>query len=690
MAQENEVRKSFDINLLSKQEKKDLLFVKDRILKLQEVRQDHYGVNLDTLWADADRDYTPHRLKTKSKKVVATDEDKGWRGALVTLGSNDWQSDISRSNVFIKVQVALSILIDQNPKGVFTPILKKFRATNELIKQLYQRSWEYARSKGQLVLFVFNLAKYGWAVARTYPLRIVRKVRILKEIDPDNPSENVYEDKEVVEYNDVFRENLDPRNAWIDDMAKPNNHLSLRDWAWRKVYDFQTAEDEFGKYPFWKYVQPGGVTTDVIGGKKTAGKEYKDDRLLEIYFYENRQKDLFVVLANNVPIIMEPLPISDSKGIKKLSCWQTYWNLRHSESPYGVGIYESIKYDQATLDRFRNMTIDQLALSIYKMWFYQGTQALTETGDIKIAPGVGRQVLDPKNIAWLEVPGPGREAWEGLDRLQKDVDEDSAIGDPLLGVVTGKTAFELAQAKEAALKRLKNPLNNILEALTIDGYLTISLMQLIYSVPETYKIADEQLINDYLKEIESDSDLYERDEEGSFTAKVYPEFPLNLEKDEKGNLVETQDTRFFRIKPSGLEWEGIINIKPESILSPSQQIDKAMDMEMYNILIPLLANPPQLYSKIAKSIIKRYDKDPRDILPDEWLSDQSSQEEQPLIVPQEQVINQATATPVGSMQGVTSTQEAPRADRFVSNPQLAERPQGFVQKFLSRFINQNR
>jgi hypothetical protein len=247
------------------------------------------------------------------------------------------------------------------------------------------------------------------------------------------------------------------------------------------------------------------------------------------------------------------------------------------------------------------MTIDQLTLSIYKMFFYQGTQSLTETGDIKITPGAGKQVLDPKNINWLQIPGPGAEAWQGLEIFKKDLDEASGITDPLLGNITGKTAFEIAQAKEAALKRLKNPLENITDALDTEAYITVALAQLLYSIPEVYEIADQTLIEDYLKEVDSDPQLYERDvrtneETGEttdvFRAKVFPEFPLNLDKDEQGNLIETNETRFFRVKPGSLSWEGVINIKSQSVLTPSKQIDKALNLEMFNMLIPLIAPRP--------------------------------------------------------------------------------------------------
>ena len=627
--------KNFDLSKLSTKEREDFEFVQKRILALQEFRkQTIYGANIEEIWADADRDYAPHRLAAKGKKIIVTDEDKGWRGNnILTIGSSDWQSDIANANPFIKIQTALALLVDQNPTGVFTPAGKKYQATTELHRQLYQHSWEIAKSIQQLKLFVFNLGKYGWAIARTSP-------------------------KDSDEFRGIFRENLDPWNAWIDDMARPNNQFSVNDWAWRKVYEIDAFKDEFpkDKYPNVKFVKPGGVTTEKILGVKTLDKKFKQKKLVEVYFYENKLKDLFEVIAGDVPIINEKLPIrkktfinGKNVEVKRLSMWQAYWNLRHAECPYGIGIYEAIRYDNASLNRFKNMTLDQLALSIYKMFFYQGTQALTESGDIRITPGAGKQVLDPKNINWLDVPGPGVESWKGLELLQKNIDDDSGITETLMGSITGKTAFEIAQAKEGALKRLKLPLDNISEALETEAYLTINLIQLLYTIPETYAISDPVLIDNYLNEIKSDPDLYERDEQGNFTAKIYPEFPLNLENDEKGNLVQTNSTDFFRVKPKYVDWEGVINIKGQSILTPSKQVDKALELEMWNMLIPLMAQPPEIYLKAAKSIVKLYDKDPRDVLPDAWLQSdkpQQPQEEQPLVVPQEQAMGSISGSPM--------------------------------------------
>ena len=696
-------------NLLDTQQLKDFNFVKQRIEQLKKTRQNVYGTNLEELWKDADKDYIPHKLSTKGRRVIVTDELKGLRGQVTELNKSDsWRSDISQPNPYVKLNIALAILIDRNPTGIFTAGSARFENTTNLFKQLYQRSWEIAKSKQQLKLFTYNLAKYGWACARTYPLLLKRKTKKLTEYNQEEPSKSQWEDVDSIEYNDVFRENLDPFNVWIDDMAKPNNPFTLRDWSWRKVYSWDIAEEEFGGYENWKYVNTGGNTQERVGIGAT-NKKYQEQNLVEVYFYENRLKDLFMVLVNGVPVVIEPLPISDNAGNKKLSCWQTYWTLRHAESPYGIGIYEAIRYDQVSLDTIRNMTIDQLKLAIYKMFFHSGTGVLTETGNIKIEPGIGKQMTDPKSMNWLEVPGPGAESWKGIEMFKNDLNESSGITEPLMGTIVGKTAFELAQAKEAALKRLKGPLDNISEALEDEGYISVSLFQLLYSIPEVYEIAEPTKIEAYINEIKSDPDLYEdvNDEETgerkAIKAKVYREFPLNLEADEKGNLQETEKTQFFRAKPGLLKWEGVIKIKGQSVLTPSKQLDKALDLEMTNITIPLMGQVNQekqmaqmtqqpfnlddsTYGKTLKQILKMYEKDPQEWLPNSWL-EQPQPEEQPLIVSQDNMLSLGNINPAEALLSpmLGAEQGQLEAEKLVpGGVRLNEKPQGIGGKIIGK------
>ena len=100
-------------------------------------------------------------------------------------------------------------------------------------------------------------------------------------------------------------------------------------------------------------------------------------------------------------------------------------------------------------------------------------------------------------------------------------------------------------------------------------------------------------------------------------------------------------------------------------------------------IIPLLANPPQLYARVAKNIIERYEKDPVDILPQVWLDELESiegakqgvlpepaQEQQPEMQPQQQ----PTLAP----------QPMKGAERLTPRPDIPERPSSFGQRLISK------
>ncbi len=595
-------------------------FVRKRIDDLKESRKDVFGIDIEKKWTEADRDYIPHELSGKKGTQAILQEELGWAGRMGEIKSDkDWQSGQSEPNVFIKVQIALSILVDRNPEAIFYPSSEKFEQTSYVMKHLYKRNWALANSKEQLKLFMFNIFKYGWAVARTYPKISIVGAKHLKDVDENGKKS--WEERDVVEYNDVYRENLDPWNTWVDDMARPGAPESTRDWAFLKIYDYETAKNEFGDYPNFKYVKPRQIDKDQNEQKSSSKsrKSYKEKDLVEVYFYENRVRDLFVVMANNIPIVVEPLPIEDINGNKKLSLWQAPCFLRHAESVYGIGLPEAMKQNQTLYDQLSNMTMDQLKLSIYKTFFYSGTDQLDGSGEIEIKPGVGNQVSDPKNITWLDIKGPGEEAWKGLDLVNNRIDKSSMINPPLSGEITGKTAFEIAQAKENALRNLKIPLAHVCDALKVDAYITVAIMRQIYSIPEVTRVTDPDIIQKYLQETSLDPELYEANEDGTINVKTYPEVRLGLEQDNKGLLMESEDAKFFRLKPSGLNWDGIIEVRPQSILAPSVELEKAQTLELMNILVPLLAQPPEIALKPCKQALKKYDADPNDWLPDEWL-----------------------------------------------------------------------
>ena len=151
-------------------------FFEERLSTLKESRKTS---GIENIWKAADKAYVPvfNNLNNKKKTLVSDDED-GWRSSKVDLtGDSNWQETSVPPNPYIKIQTALSILVDRNPGAVLTGLTKKYNERAEFIKSLYERSWEVAKSKSALLKpMVLNMAQYGIGVGRTYPLKIVLDV----------------------------------------------------------------------------------------------------------------------------------------------------------------------------------------------------------------------------------------------------------------------------------------------------------------------------------------------------------------------------------------------------------------------------------------------------------------------------------------------------------------------------------
>ena len=644
MALERKVEESEDKDLgtpnYTKDEQKNIEFLDDRFQELEQARQSvgPRNINIETIWTEADLAYEPHSFKldgSKGRRVFAQ-ADVGARSKMITLGQDGqgWRTNVSQPNAYIQIQTALSILVDQNPEAVFLPNSSRFEATTMIQKSLYQSSWEMAKSKSVLRNFIFNQAKYGFAVGRTYPRRDVRTVKDLVEFDPSKPEEAVYEERIKEDFNGVYRENLNPKNVWIDDMAVPNDPLSARDWRWRQRYSKQRFDKEFGEYKYAKFVPSTAPKVDESQPSHTK-KRYQEKGSIIIDFYENKELDLYSVKANGIWTIPGvPLPTLH----KQLSGWWAPWTLRDDQSIYGIGIYEAIRNDQQLIDRIRNMRIDQIVLMIYGFWLYSGVNQFDDDGKIIVQPGVGKQVPNVDNIKEMKFSGPGKESADELKQLQEDMQNASGVNRPLQGQESGKTAFEVSILRNAALRRLAIPVAHIVDALEIDARLTVELNEQIFSVTEVTQIVEPSQIERFKQEVQNDPDLFQEevDEETGetkFMAKVPREIPMNLDFDDKGRLIESENQRFFRVRPSALKWEGMIRIKPQSIVTKSQELEKQMTLELFGILNPIITAGVQIPDqallqtyidatiKPIKQILLAFEEDPDKWLPDRWLEE---------------------------------------------------------------------
>ncbi len=674
---------------LSEDEKTIEAFVSRRVDQMQEYRKQ---LKIEEKWKEADLEYVPSEIDFSDKrKHFETDEDQGQRTRLVPIADadEDWRSNNSDPMLASKIQTALSIIIDQNPEAELTAYGKKFRERTNLAYAMWKRNWGISGAKEVYKLFIFDLAKYGWAAGRVHPLlRKYDKDIYVEKGDGDTP--NKYDKVTNIWYNDVARERLSPFRTWIDEQTKPYDDYSTNDWYFEKDYSYDSAKAEFGDYAnFDDLITPHGDLLKTYEEEDPDDNEKKERKdLITIGFYENRLKDLFVIRIPKKKAILHFCPLPNDDGM--LSLFHSPWVLRSADSPYGLSMWEMIRQKKGLFDKMQNMSMDQLVLSIYKMFFYTGTSSLLGDGKVKIKPGVGHQIVNGK-IDWMEVPGPGKEAFEGMDYLKRGIDDDSGVVPILEGDAgAGKTLGQSLHAKEAALKKMNIPVEHIAHAMEQDAYIALSWMSQIYSVPEVMEFAELADVVKYEQEagVKRDKLFGQVDPDsgepmGPFKATYMPELGLDL-KQSDGRLVEAKENRFFQvgigkdIKPEDMKWRGIFKVIRKSIVSSSAELDKQRKMEVFNILVPLLPQPPEIFAKAMQQILKVNEEDPADWLPKAHI-DFLQQDSEALFVPASPApapgqlpgMGQGVPSNQTSMQGAAGTTPGMEAPTVVPQSQVA-------------------
>lgn len=621
-------------------------YVKRRMNEMIKFKQQ---LKVEGRWREADQEYLPHELDFgTTRKRFETDQDTGLRSRMVPVGdiTQQWRQASSAPTLLAKIQTAIGLIIDQMPEAELVALVKKYEARTDLAYALWKRNWQISGAREKMKVMVFNLYKYGWAAQRTFPHKYVIQKRVRLTIDTENPENDTYEEREIERYNDVDRQPLDVFRVWIDEMTLPYQPDTMKECYHEYDMDYDTFMTEYGHYPNAKFVPKNSYMnrTEEESKVKLGGtirdntnadiKERTD--VITVGIFESVRKDLFVIYIPkwNIPVYISPLP--NDEGY--LSITHTPYIIRSAKIPYGISIWEIIRQNKALYDKMKNMTMDQLVLSIMKSFFYSGTNMNLGDGKIQIVPGEGRQITSSTGkpeISWNEIPGPGREAWEGLKVLNDMMDDETGITPTLEGEVTGKTLGEIQLARESALHRQKIPLDNIAWLIEQDAYLTLSWMSQLYSVPTVKEFVNEREMLAYEQENEIDhSELFQTSnedgtDEPAITATYHPQLALHLE-DKEGKMIQGKESKFFQvghkngqIKPSMLKWKGIFKVLPRSIVDSSQTLAKATKMELTNMLIPVLSSPNpnamQLLAKLAKQMVKLVEEDETDWLPDTWL-----------------------------------------------------------------------
>ena len=348
----------------TKSEQKIAKFVSKRAKEMKEYRK---SLGIEKRWKEADVEYVPQELPmTVQGKRFETDQQTGIRSRLVPIGdeSQNWRSDNSDPMLLNKIQIALSVIIDQNPEAMLVALNKRFEERNALMYALWKRNWEITNAKEILKLFAFNLMKYGWAVGRSYPKVVKYNKKVLVSKDPTDPSKDKYDKKEIEWFNDVAKENMDPWKTWIDENTKPYDYYSMNECYYEVDYTYDQAKIEFEQYPNFKTIGKSAkvpAAVDANNPNRTANDSEMRQDIITFGFYENRLKDLYVIYVPQKKIVLHTSPLPNDDGM--LSLWQSMWILRDSKLPYGVSLWEIIRQDKQLYDKMGALPITFAGLS---------------------------------------------------------------------------------------------------------------------------------------------------------------------------------------------------------------------------------------------------------------------------------------------------------------------------------------
>lgn len=566
-----------------------------------------------------------------------------------------WMADNAHPIILSKIDTAVSILAAKNPEVELVARSDKFEAKTKILEALYSLSWDKGQGRQQLIKFINNVAKYGTAIGREYHLYRKREVPKIISYDPDL-GKHITETVEVVDNDEPYFETLPIRDVWVDNRAKPYDEYSIRDWCWYKTYDYSTFLIDFPveKFPEAKFCVPtSGNSADYSKDKGDISDDIPGDKV-GLWFYEDLESNEFVITDGIVVVYRGPLLNN------KLSLVIGMWKMRNEQTIYGIGLPEILENSDEMLNRIVNMTQNQIMLSIGGSGFYGGVGNVTEQ-DMILEPKL-KKLKDVDKIMFPRIPEPGPMVLNLIEYIENRADEYSGVTKALTGEQVGKTLGEAVLNREAGLRRLQTPLQNIEFALERQGRLRIDLIQLIYSRPQkTHVIVDElgavidpallQEYNTLKAQVGPDSmELAQKFPQVEDSPQMFKnEFKterLGVQKDAQGEYANSETDKLLEILPAEIEGDFDVRVRAYSTIPVSQAMEQQKAAETFQMIAQM---PYTDIYKAEKHLLKTRKEKPEDWMMDEQQIQQQQQQadqakaEQQMAGDQQQAMGQEQA-----------------------------------------------
>lgn len=525
--------------------------------------------------------------------------------------TDDWRAHLILPDGFAGIQAQMQETIERNSR----PYLRRIEDSDKGIETFQNAVLTYNLNRIDFD-YQYFLAKYSAAIRGTSYLKEYYRVDKRKVQDPTGVNKDgtlQYSEKELVDFDDAYTEWVPNEMVFIDPDA---THISnARDWIFREVIDV----DEFKRaYMFRKdcmninLVRRGGETT------VQSFFKYPHDLLenqVEVLHYENRARDCYYIVANNVVVRLGPLP---SKH-KELSITPIYHYMIPGRM-FGMGIPKVIKFLSEERASIRNLNLDRQKMQINKMYLVNDQADFDEDELITRPHGFaeistnGLSIRD--TILPLEYGDVPASYFKTEEILLEDIRRSTGIDDRIQGVNSAGTATAASILRESSQKRI-NMIAKIAEMDPIKriGRLKWSNIQFFYPAPRVERITED---ND-----EREKKIYKKlSVEGQkFTVQKDPETGKTSLK-----VNELEGSTTFKLDPTMaryLEGDYDVTIDSESVTVNSKAIQQAKITEMFTAIVAI---PTLLAELDPRKSLTRY-LEVNDESPKAWMKGSGKSDE---------------------------------------------------------------
>lgn len=469
------------------------------------------GVNIESLWDKWEKQY------------------EAWRPP---KSADDWQSNVVPPFTTTMVERALSEMVDQTLQPMIRGRGPEDVPKAKLLNHIKDYTWEIGDGDLELYAALKQMLVLGKTVWQEDYWKDKRIVKVMKKFNPKTNKEE-YVEREVYDFDDVYGENVDLREFFIDPQARHINmgRYKANDCIRRFIMNFDTFQENFinsvyDQFGVAKLVRPGGDLNYYQFYKPPEGID--KDNQVEVLFYWGRRPDKLIVVANDVvvrdgpnPFNHKQLPFAEGSDVPRLSGF------------YANGEPKLLESIQDELTTMRRMRIDRQHMDLFKMFMVARSENLDEDEGI-IAPSRFLEVEDPDHsIKALEYGDINPSAYREEELLKQDGRQVTGIESPQ----PSGTATEAAIFKESTMKSLRMKIWLVSRQL-LTGVVRLRVPNIVqyYSVPKVQRLYENEESEGEMKpqyrqirttdmELKStrDGQLIETEKKGDFFFIVNPE-----------------------------------------------------------------------------------------------------------------------------------------------------------------------